>query len=84
MAMLDGVIVDQSIDFARGDPRLNERAQIVHQLRVETTCSAHPVALNFCQLQLSQILQHRCLKFPVDPLSNMLPCEQNLNQRWAE
>lgn len=63
VAVLDSEIVDEAIDFAGGDTWLDEGTEVVHQLRVESSCGSHPVALDFCQLQLSQVLQHRCLEF---------------------
>ena len=44
------VLVDESIDLARGDAGLNLTPDIIHQLGVEATGSPHSLPLRFGEL----------------------------------
>lgn len=64
--MLEGVIVGQSIDLIGRDSGLDQRPQVIHELCVEAAGCPHSIALDFCELQFSKVLQHRFLEWSSD------------------
>lgn len=61
VSVLNREIVCESIDLAGRYTGLDESTEVIHQLSVETSGSAHAVALNFGKLQFAQVLQHLSL-----------------------
>lgn len=85
VSVLDGVIVSKSINLTSRNTRFDVSSQIVHQLRVESTGSAHAIALNFGKLQFAQVLQH--LSLGSDAARGNPPLAESINvdlrKSWA-
>ena len=59
MLVRDRVVMDQTIDFTRGDPGLNKASDVIHELSIELPSQPHSLALDFRELEFSGILEHR-------------------------
>jgi len=56
--MIEGPLMNNLVNVTGRDPRLHHRAQVIHQLCVDSSRSSHRILMSFGQDQLLLLLQH--------------------------